>query len=206
MYNLINQLVAPQGYSNDDAGTFGMVLIICGLIGAGIIGFVLERTRAYRTVLKIGFVVNFGAIIIFCGMLRANNFGGLLFSFCLLGFCILPMLPTVLENCAECTYPMLEDLPVGILFIGGNVLSILLTFVLQALISKDKWTAHPPLFPANALLIGVFLLATLILLLYNGQYKRLHCELSAPAASPGTCLFATHPLAAAYSMHCVLQV
>lgn len=178
LINLINQLVYPQGYSNDDAGTFGMVLILCGLVGAGIIGVVLEKTRAYKTILKVGFVANLAAIVIWCSMLRSQNYAGLLFAFCLLGFCILPMLPTVLENCAEVTYPMLEDLPVGILMIGGNVLSIGLTFVLQALISKDGWTSNPPLLPANGLLIGVFFLATVLLFAYNGEYKRLNCELN----------------------------
>lgn len=176
MINLINQLIFPQGYSNDDAGTFGMVLIVCGLVGAGIIGVVLEKTRAYRTILKVGFAANLAAIILWCGMLRSNNYAGLLFAFCLLGFCILPMLPTVLENCAEVTYPMVEDLPVGILFVGGNVLSIGLTFALQALISKDSYTSNPPLLPANALLIGVFSIAAVLLFTYNGEYKRLKCE------------------------------
>jgi len=86
------------------------------------------------------------------------------------------MLPTVLENCAEVTYPMVEDLPVGIRFVGGNVLSIGLTFALQALISKDSYTSNPPLLPANALLIGVFSIAAVLLFTYNGEYKRLKCE------------------------------
>jgi FLVCR family MFS transporter 7 len=38
LMTLINQLVAPHGYSNDDAGTFGAVLIVTGLIGAGVVG------------------------------------------------------------------------------------------------------------------------------------------------------------------------
>jgi hypothetical protein len=35
---LINQIVQPFGYSNDDAGTFGAVFIVFGLVGAGIMG------------------------------------------------------------------------------------------------------------------------------------------------------------------------
>ena len=35
---LINQLVAPHGYSNDDAGLLGAILIVSGLGGAGITG------------------------------------------------------------------------------------------------------------------------------------------------------------------------
>ena len=34
------------------------------------------------------------------------------------GLFILPMLPAVLENCDEITYPIPEELSVGILFVG----------------------------------------------------------------------------------------
>ena len=45
---------------------------------------------------------------------------GLLFDFiiCLIGFFMLPMLPAVVENCAECTYPLPEELSIGLLFFG----------------------------------------------------------------------------------------
>lgn len=35
LLTLLNQIVAPHGYSNDDAGTFGAVFIGFGLVGAG---------------------------------------------------------------------------------------------------------------------------------------------------------------------------
>ena len=35
-----------------------------------------------------------------------------------LGLFMLPMLPAVVENCAECTYPIPEELSTGLLFVG----------------------------------------------------------------------------------------
>lgn len=35
---LIYQIISPYGYSSDDAGTFGAVLIVCGLVGAAFTG------------------------------------------------------------------------------------------------------------------------------------------------------------------------
>lgn len=35
LMTMLYQIVAPHGYSNDDAGTFGAVFIACGLLGAG---------------------------------------------------------------------------------------------------------------------------------------------------------------------------
>ena len=43
----------------------------------------------------------------------------------------MPILPVSLENCAECTYPLPEDLSVGILNIGQNVLGLPFIFGLQ---------------------------------------------------------------------------
>lgn len=181
--NLINQIVAPQGYSNDDAGLFGLVLIISGLVGAGAIGFLLERTHAYRTTLKVGFTLCLLAMILFALMLKPSNFYGLMVSFVILGLCILPMLPTVLENCSECTYPINEDLPVGLLFIGGNLLSIAFTFVLQPLVHDKKYTDNPPLLPSNLFLIIILFIAVIVCMCYNGKYRRLECELRKPLLS-----------------------
>jgi hypothetical protein len=36
LLTLLNQIVAPHGYSNDDAGAFGAVFVAFGLVGAGL--------------------------------------------------------------------------------------------------------------------------------------------------------------------------
>jgi hypothetical protein len=47
------------------------------------------------------------------------------------GFFILPLLPVMMENCAECTYPVQEELSMGILFTGCNVVGLGFIFALQ---------------------------------------------------------------------------
>lgn len=47
---LLNQL--PGDYSNGAAGNLGAVLIMCGFLGAFLTGFILDSTKAYRTILK----------------------------------------------------------------------------------------------------------------------------------------------------------
>lgn len=181
LITLINQFVEPQGYTSDDAGNFAAVMILCGLVGAGIMTVILDRTHAYRTCLKLGFFLAFLGLVLFSFMLRPGNRDALYVSFALLGLFILPMLPAVLENCSEVTYPLAEDLPVGLLFIGGNILSIGLTYFLQFLLSKDEWT-NPPWMPSSLLLILLPFISFLLLLKYNGQYKRRNCDfnISAP--------------------------
>lgn len=38
-----------------------------------------------------------------------------------MGFCMLPLLPVAFECGVECTYPMDEETPSGILMFGGQV-------------------------------------------------------------------------------------
>jgi hypothetical protein len=88
--------------SNNAAGTFGAVLIVSGLVGAAVagqvitpavcnadnlvsLGALLETTKAYRSILKGGFLLCQFAMLFFFCMLYSNNFYGLLCAFCLLG-------------------------------------------------------------------------------------------------------------------------
>jgi Na+/melibiose symporter-like transporter len=128
---LLNQIVSPYGYSNDDAGTFGAVFIVCGLVGAGIMGKVLEVTKAYLSALRVGIILAGLANVLCFSLLYRDNFWVLVAAFGLLGGCVLPLLPAMLENCAECTYPIPEEVSAGILYSGSNLSALGFIFALQ---------------------------------------------------------------------------
>jgi hypothetical protein len=54
----LNQWLRPYGYSNDEAGLAGGVLILAGLVGAGVAAVAVDAYHCYREVLKGAFVVN----------------------------------------------------------------------------------------------------------------------------------------------------
>lgn len=85
----------------------------------------MEKTRAYKQILVVGLVCCVLAGLFFLCMLFSNNFAALLVSFALLGFAVLPLLPVMMENCAEVTYPVSEDMAMGILLTGKAGLSLL---------------------------------------------------------------------------------
>ena len=63
-------------------------------------------------------------------------------SFALLGFFVLPLLPTVIELTAEVTYPYCsEDVAVGTLFVAATLLELL---ILSLHISSSMRTAMFP--------------------------------------------------------------
>lgn len=149
--------------------------MLCGLLGATISSVILDKTHAYRTVLKSGFVLCCVAITFISSMLYSNNFALLCLGFGFLGLFFLPMVPAVLVNCAETTFPIPEELSVGLLFIGGNLIGIPFVIILQVLIDAPNW-GPPPFYPSNFFAIALVVFATGMLSLYNGQYKRLECE------------------------------
>eukprot|EP00981_Chlorochromonas_danica_P012788 scaffold5400_cov159-Ochromonas_danica.AAC.7 len=167
LMTLLNQIIAPHGYSNDDAGTFGAVFIFCGIIGAGVIAYALEKTKAYHRILLLGVCACVGAGILFVMMLFSNNYWPLVISF---GVSVLPLLPVMMENCAEVTYPVSEDVSMG-----SNLLGLAVTFILQALLEVKK-IGPPPLLASNFFIIGILFLALFTILFYRGELKRIHLE------------------------------
>jgi len=132
---LVFQLVGPVGYTNADAGWFSFILIMVGMVSSGGMAVVLEKTRAYRTIYTYGFVVCWGSMIFFCYMLFPNNYLLLCVAFGFMGSTIIPLFPACLENTAECTYPVSEEISVGVLLTAGNIGTIVITGMFSVCLS-----------------------------------------------------------------------
>ena len=55
----------------------------------------------------------------------------LLYIVLITGLFMLPLLPLMMENCAECTYPVPEDISMGLMFAASNILGLGFIFALQ---------------------------------------------------------------------------
>lgn len=98
---LIEQLVAPAGYSKDDAGLFGALLIGCGLVGAAIVGPVMDATHAYTRILKVGMLAALSGTLFMFLVLRPGHRTLVAASWGVLGSVMLPLLPVTMECAAE---------------------------------------------------------------------------------------------------------
>lgn len=52
MSTLLNQIVTPYGYSNDDAGFMGVAMIVGGLIGAIAMAIFVDKTKLHKIAIK----------------------------------------------------------------------------------------------------------------------------------------------------------
>jgi len=168
----IEQIVAPTGYSSDDAGLFGAVLIGSGSGGAAVIGFILDYTHAYRTVLKGGFLLSGAGMTYFLLALRPEQYGVVMSAFALMGFFMMPLYPVVLETAVECTYPVREENSGGLLLLAGNILGMIFTFVIPALVRLEPIYKNNVFTPASWFIWSMLVTCCLVILLFQGEYKR----------------------------------
>jgi len=143
-----------------------------GFVGAFLTGFVLDSSKAYRTVLKSSYGIALLAWIFFASNCRAHNYALLLSSSAILGFTLLPVIPSTIVNSVECIYPLSEDIALGLLYICANTLAIAMTFIGQVLLTIDSF-GPAPLFPYGIWVIATMTAGVLPVLTYKGQYLRL---------------------------------
>lgn len=177
---LLNQL--PGDYSNSQVGSLGAILIMCGFIGAFLSGFVLESTKAYRPILKSVYTISFGAFVFFASNCRKDNYGLLLASAGLLGFTLLPVIPSTIMNAVECVFPLSEDIALGLLYASANTMAIVMTFIGQVLLSMDSF-GPAPMFPYGAWVVGTMFLGLIPTLMFDGQYVRNEQDTQKPLLS-----------------------
>ncbi|CAF1478776.1 unnamed protein product [Rotaria magnacalcarata] len=177
LISLLYELIQPSGYSSSDAGLFGAVTILSGLVSAAIAGVIMDCTHAYLAILKLLSLGACGSVVYFVIILRPSMFYPLGLSFVLMGFFLLPLLPIVFECAIECTYPICSAWSIGLLLCVGNVLGGVFTFVLKVLIEKaPNYTSGVIFTPASIFIFSAAICSTLILLFYHGPYLRLKAE------------------------------
>ena len=177
LLTLLSQLIAPCGYSNDFGGEAGGVLLGAGLLSAAVVGVVLEKTRAYISILRGGILAATCATLFFLGSLRRSGDAQLMAACAVLGAVLIPMLPISLENAAECTYPVAEEVSSGLMLIIGNYIGLVLIVAMQAMIPAPSGGTCTTVFtPFAGVFFGVIVIALISVLLFQKDYRRQKAE------------------------------
>ncbi|KAF1936971.1 MFS general substrate transporter [Clathrospora elynae] len=134
--SLLNQILYPYGYSENEAGICGAVLIVAGLVVSGVTSPVLDRTHAY--LLSIKLLCPFVALS-YLAMVWAPQTRDLVAPYVLsavLGASSFSLLPLSLEYLVEITYPASPEVSSTICWAGGQVFGGVFIVVMNAL--KDS--------------------------------------------------------------------
>ncbi|XP_068181044.1 solute carrier family 49 member A3 isoform X1 [Antennarius striatus] len=131
---LLEQILCVRGYSNDFVGLCGALFIVFGVVGAGLVGVYVDKTKKFMEVIKVNFSLSALACIAFSVVSQVphQNVAVATVSslFGLFGFSIYPV---AMELSVECSYPVGEATSAGLVFVSGQVQSLVYIVLLQAL-------------------------------------------------------------------------
>jgi len=194
---LIEQLIRPVGYSQDDAGTFGALIILAGIIGSASISIIMDQgrkrierdetsdpfmkaqriSRLYRIVLRVFMSGCIAAVTFLLLALRPNNKALLAIAFSFTGMAVMPLLPIFIILAADCAPTVPENASSGMLMMGSNYGGIAMTLLFSALIDVSP-SEYESVFSPSSLTIWCVLVGLSLTIIAGYQY--------APSSSPSS--------------------
>lgn len=134
----------PYGYSSDDAGIDGAILIVVGLVFSAIMSPILDRTHSFVLVIRIQ--VPIIAICYICLIFTQTESKQLVGPYVVsgvLGAASFSLLPIALEWVQEQVFPVSPELTSSILWSGGNCVGGIFIVIMDAL-KYDSNEGDPP--------------------------------------------------------------
>lgn len=149
----IEAIIRPRGFTPNDAGTLGALMIVGGVLGAVILPALSDKQRKRQRFLYLAFL---GAIPGLIGLTFATA-GWLLFTSAFaMGFFLVSALPIGMQYAAEITHPTPEGTSNGLIQLFGQA-SVVFVYVMEAFKSTDGSFT-----PALLLAIGFLLVSGLL--------------------------------------------
>ncbi|KAF4447366.1 hypothetical protein F53441_9086 [Fusarium austroafricanum] len=169
--SLLNQIFSPYGFSDDEAGIGGAILIVVGLVAAAISSPIIDRTKSFLLTLKMLIPLVGVSYLIFIWMPGTKDTAGPYVVLAILGASSFSLVPVALEFLIELSHPLSPEVTSTIAWAGGQLFGAIFIIVSDALVA-DK-DANPPKNMKNALIFqAVVALAVVPLPLCLGLFGR----------------------------------
>ncbi|KAL1918045.1 uncharacterized protein VTP21DRAFT_3311 [Calcarisporiella thermophila] len=170
--SLINQFLVPYGYTDQQAGVIGFILIGSGALGMIILSPIVDRTGAHKQFLKLFTPFLALTYIGFCWTIAPNNFWPIAVVAALNGISSMTLMPISLELGVECTYPCSESVSTSILWLVSQIFAIVLLAIEDSLREPN---GTPPNNLAAALTFQAFVASStgILVFLYSARNLRM---------------------------------
>ncbi|KAK5723555.1 hypothetical protein LTR15_005253 [Elasticomyces elasticus] len=131
--SLLNQIFAPYGFTETEAGIAGGLLIVVGLIASAIVSPFVDRTKNYLLTIKILVPIIASSYLALIFMPATRSVIGPYIICSLLGASSFSLLPCALEYLVVITHPVSPEITSVICWTGGQLLGAVFIVVMTAL-------------------------------------------------------------------------
>lgn len=131
--SLINQMFEPYGFSEDDAGIAGALLIVVGLVASAIVSPYVDKTKRYLPVIKAIVPLIATCYLLLIWMPQTRSLPGPYVVCALLGATSFSLLPCALEYLVLITHPVSPEISSTVCWSAGQLLGAVFIIVMDAL-------------------------------------------------------------------------
>ncbi|KAK4190853.1 major facilitator superfamily domain-containing protein [Podospora australis] len=153
--SLLNQILLPYGYNDEEAGIAGAVLIVVGLVASAAVSPLIDRYKSYLLAIRVAVPLIGISYLVFIWMPQTKDsagVGGPYVVMAVLGASSFSLLPVVLEYLIELTHPISPEVTSTLAWSGGQVLGGIFIVISGAL--KAGEGASPPFNMQKALIFS----------------------------------------------------
>ncbi|GJC89711.1 MFS-type transporter EF102 [Colletotrichum liriopes] len=169
--SLLNQMMNPYGFSDEEAGIAGALLIVVGLVASAITSPILDRTKKFLLAIKVAIPIIGLCYLVFVWMPETRDIAGPYVVLAVLGAASFSLVPVALELLIELSHPVSPEVTSTIAWAGGQLLGAVFLIISNALQADGR--ADPPKNMKNALIFqAVIAMAILPLPLCLGMFGR----------------------------------
>ncbi|PHH91239.1 hypothetical protein CDD83_1198 [Cordyceps sp. RAO-2017] len=169
--SLLNQMMVPYGFSDDQAGVAGAVLIFVGLVFAAVASPVLDRTKAFLPAIRLFVPLISLCYLAFVWMPETRAVAGPYVVLAVLGAASFASVPVALEFLTELSHPLSPEVTSTTAWAGGQLFGAVFVLVGGALAAGPD--ADPPANMKSSLVFhGVVAMLVAPMPLFLGLFGR----------------------------------
>ncbi|KAK7744258.1 hypothetical protein SLS53_003779 [Cytospora paraplurivora] len=131
--SLLNQIMEPYGFSDNESGIAGAVLIVVGLVSSAITSPILDRTKAFLPATKVAVPIIGLSYLVFVWMPATRAIAGPYVVLAVLGASSFSLVPVAMELLVELTHPVSPEITSTLAWGGGQLLGAIFIIISDAL-------------------------------------------------------------------------
>lgn len=140
--SLLNQILVPYGFTDDEAGVGGAVSIGVGIVSAAITSPIIARTHSLILAIKILIPLLGLCYLVFLWMPATRDIAGPYVIMAILGASSFSLVPIGLEFLTEVSHPLGPEVTSTVAWAGGQIFGAVFLIIGGQLAAGDE--ADPP--------------------------------------------------------------